>query len=670
MAYDKVYRTLTLANKQIFNTTDTIGAFEYTYNEVGHVTQTIETYGWRNPPVVTETYNYDGLHRLIGVVADPIKNNGEKEIASYEYDAVGNRMKWASLTGLSSQTLTDGYTDTYAYNAANQLLNVNVDSVRKNPNINLLETYTYDRNGSRINRLRVDENDKNALIEGVDYKSDPENRMVEASDYQLGGKDSKTRTDRAITTLKYDGGGRRLVNTYDPKSNAAQGVKKQIQYVFDGLDPVSEYDMLVGNDKRDNFYRGAGGRITTMHDFKSGTQGQMYWYHYNFKGDVVGLTKQNGNSTHNYRYDAYGSVIPDNGNFTDPHNHYTLTGKEFDENTGLIYFGARHYDARVGVWIGQDLYRGGIGQPMSLHRYGYVHNNPITYIDHLGLWAGIDDAIAIGAGALVGVVGQVVSDGVSMVTKGVVYGEWEVEFSEWQEYAGSAVAGAATGECVLYAAPTTGPGAFACGAAGSAVGNLTKQGLSDKDFSYSDLAFDTALGGGSSLIPAPKIKGITTSKGSFSAINKQMNTKFQRGLISNVSVSTAGKMFTSQVIEETYGTLASSTVSGVQEGLCKNSESSQSIEKPISQSATWESGSGLWIKNTPSGLMSIDPTRNQSLPIYNEPQPPPTFQQPEPIKSSPPVAPKIPKTYPPAMLYPNDPGAGAVKNIPGYSIIG
>ena len=59
-------------------------------------------------------------------------------------------------------------------------------------------------------------------------------------------------------------------------------------------------------------------------------------YHYNNKGDVVGLTKQNGNSHHNYRYDPYGAVLPENGNFTNPHNHYTLTGKEFDENTGLV----------------------------------------------------------------------------------------------------------------------------------------------------------------------------------------------------------------------------------------------------------------------------------------------------------------------------------------------
>ncbi len=76
-------------------------------------------------------------------------------------------------------------------------------------------------------------------------------------------------------------------------------------------------------------------------------------------------------------------MIPDNGNFTDPHNHYTLTGKEYDENTGLLWFGARHYDPGVGGWMGQDLYRGVINIPMSLHRYGYVSSNPINFID---LW--------------------------------------------------------------------------------------------------------------------------------------------------------------------------------------------------------------------------------------------------------------------------------------------
>ncbi|MEZ4524697.1 MAG: hypothetical protein R2941_02095 [Desulfobacterales bacterium] len=54
------------------------------------------------------------------------------------------------LTGMSTQTLTDGFTKTYTYNAANGCWRSAKDSVKKNPNINMLETYTYDANGNRI----------------------------------------------------------------------------------------------------------------------------------------------------------------------------------------------------------------------------------------------------------------------------------------------------------------------------------------------------------------------------------------------------------------------------------------------------------------------------------------------------------------------------------------
>ncbi|RWX44233.1 RHS repeat-associated core domain-containing protein [Candidatus Electrothrix aarhusensis] len=178
------------------------------------------------------------------------------------------------------------------------------------------------------------------------------------------------------------------------------------------------------NGQHTDYYRGAGNHLALMHQYKGGTQGQMYWYHYNNKGDVAGLTKHNGNSHHNYRYDPYGAVLPENGNFTDPHNHYTLTGKEFDENTGLVWFGSRHYEPETGVWMGQDSYRGMLDDPMSLHRYGYVGNNPLIYFDLYGYFgwrdvgnlalAGLDFvsgvAKAFGAGIALGT-GQVATSG-------------------------------------------------------------------------------------------------------------------------------------------------------------------------------------------------------------------------------------------------------------------
>ncbi|WPD22236.1 MAG: RHS repeat-associated core domain-containing protein [Candidatus Electrothrix scaldis] len=379
VAYDKVYRTLERINRQVTNGGKTNSGFRYTYNEVGHITEAIKEYGWRKPSVVTETYEYDGLHRLSYMNMSPIKNNGGMVETAYSYDPVGNRLSWESNDDLQTNTPFDGFYRSYEYNAANQMLAMENAADKKNDDF--AYEYRFDANGNRINRQLID---RNGPQYGVDYSYDPENRLVLAQDYQIVGgskKEAAHRIDRAFTTLEYDGGGRRLVQHYDPKQGG-NGVDKRDEYVFDGLDPVAEYDML--NGQRTDYYRGAGNHLALMHQYKGGTQGQMYWYHYNNKGDVVGLTKHNGNSHHNYRYDPYGAVLPENGNFTDPHNHYTLTGKEFDENTGLVWFGARHYEPETGVWMGQDSYRGRLSEPGTLHRFSYLYNRPITSYDILG----------------------------------------------------------------------------------------------------------------------------------------------------------------------------------------------------------------------------------------------------------------------------------------------
>ncbi|XCN73322.1 MAG: RHS repeat-associated core domain-containing protein [Candidatus Electrothrix aestuarii] len=404
--YDRVYRTL---RRETMNSKETVVAFAYAYNPVGHVTESVKEYGWRNPAQQRESYTYDGLHRLTGVTINPLKNNGDPVQMGYAYDPVGNRLSWSSEDDLSTQQPWDGFTITSAYNAANQLLRAETESLTHNPNRSPVQEFRYDGNGNRIN---VQADDGYGPVIGTDYSYDPENRLVQALDYQLTGSDAGNRINRAVTSLEYDGGGRRLVKHYDPKANQSlsstkggkkggkkggtkngksapsQGVDKRMEYVFDGLDPVAEYDTL--NGQYENYYRGTDRQISMAQHFNSGATGQLRWYHYNHKGDVAGLTKQNGNAVHTYRYDPYGGVIPANGNFTDPHNHYTLTGKEFDENTGLVWFGARHYDPETGVWMGQDTYRGKIILPGSLHRYMYVYDNPVILYDPYGFESPVD----------------------------------------------------------------------------------------------------------------------------------------------------------------------------------------------------------------------------------------------------------------------------------------
>ena len=74
-----------------------------------------------------------------------------------------------------------------------------------------------------------------------------------------------------------------------------------------------------------------------------------------------------------------------------------------DKETGLYYFGARYYDARLSRWISTDpaitIYLGGkpdggVYNPVNIDLYRYAQNRPIIYGDPNGMWE--DKSITVG----------------------------------------------------------------------------------------------------------------------------------------------------------------------------------------------------------------------------------------------------------------------------------
>ena len=65
-----------------------------------------------------------------------------------------------------------------------------------------------------------------------------------------------------------------------------------------------------------------------------------------------------------------------------------FASKERDFETGLNYFGARYYNSTLGRFTGVDpaLESARGTSPQSWNRYAYAFNNPLRYIDPLGLW--------------------------------------------------------------------------------------------------------------------------------------------------------------------------------------------------------------------------------------------------------------------------------------------
>jgi len=79
-------------------------------------------------------------------------------------------------------------------------------------------------------------------------------------------------------------------------------------------------------------------------------------------------------------------------------NHYKYTGKEFDAETGLYYYGARYYSPALGRFTSPDpkvVSRQRMFDPQQWNMYSYSRNNPTSYFDPDG-----KEVRALDAGAL------------------------------------------------------------------------------------------------------------------------------------------------------------------------------------------------------------------------------------------------------------------------------
>ncbi|MDQ4683002.1 RHS repeat-associated core domain-containing protein, partial [Stenotrophomonas maltophilia group sp. RNC7] len=89
-----------------------------------------------------------------------------------------------------------------------------------------------------------------------------------------------------------------------------------------------------------------------------------------------------------YNYDEFGVPMPSvkfNQNWPRPDNTYGYTGYQYDVSAELWYAQARYYMPEIGRFILEDPYPSRLLIPNSFNPYTYVLNNPLKYIDPLGL---------------------------------------------------------------------------------------------------------------------------------------------------------------------------------------------------------------------------------------------------------------------------------------------
>ena len=106
----------------------------------------------------------------------------------------------------------------------------------------------------------------------------------------------------------------------------------------------------------------------------------QFYYHPDHLGSSSYITNLDGEVVQHIEYVPFGEVFVEERNniWNTP---YLFNAKEFDEETGLYYYGARYYDPKVSLWISPDPIQ---EKYPNTSTYCYTHNNPIVYHDPNG----------------------------------------------------------------------------------------------------------------------------------------------------------------------------------------------------------------------------------------------------------------------------------------------
>lgn len=124
-------------------------------------------------------------------------------------------------------------------------------------------------------------------------------------------------------------------------------------------------------------------------------QTKVTYFHNDLSGNPVAASNSTGQVIWRESFRPYGERLKNDA--ASQTNSQWYTGHRQDADTGLVYMGARHYDALMGRFLSIDPAGFSESNPHSFNRYAYANNNPMKYTDPDGRAV---HAIAIGAGIL------------------------------------------------------------------------------------------------------------------------------------------------------------------------------------------------------------------------------------------------------------------------------
>ena len=107
------------------------------------------------------------------------------------------------------------------------------------------------------------------------------------------------------------------------------------------------------------------------------TKEETFFYHSDYLGSTSYITDNEANITQYDAYLPYGELLVDEHSSSEDLS-YKFNGKQFDNETGLYYYGARYLNPVTNIWYGVDVLA---EKYLNIGSYVYCAGNPVKLID-------------------------------------------------------------------------------------------------------------------------------------------------------------------------------------------------------------------------------------------------------------------------------------------------